>query len=203
MRELVYYVAVSLDGYIAGPEGQFDAFPFEGDHIGALTERFADAVPTTLAKQMGIDQTSGGFSTVLMGWNTYAVGLPEGFESPYRHLEQIVFSRTQHGDAENLRITAEDPVAVVQELRGQTSPPAGGQAGGKADGDIWLCGGGDLASQLLCEIDRLILKRNPVVFGDGIPLFSRTEYMPTQFEHLETTAYGSGVVVSEFVKRSA
>lgn len=191
MRELVYYVAVSLDGYVAGPDGQFDAFTFEGDHMSALNERFADTVPTTLAEQLGIDQASGGFSTVLMGWNTYAVGLPEGFESPYRHLEQVVFSRTQQGGAENLRITAEDPVAVVQELRGESG------------GDIWLCGGGQLASQLLCEIDRLVLKRNPVVFGDGIPLFARTEYVPTQFEHLETVAYGSGVVVSEFVKRSA
>lgn len=191
MRELVYYVAVSLDGYIAGPDGQFDAFTFEGDHISALNERFADTIPTAYAEQLGIDQSAGEFSTVLMGWNTYAVGLPEGMDSPYRHLEQIVFSRTQQREAENLRVTAEDPVRTVQDLRGEPG------------GDIWLCGGGHLASQLLGEIDRVVLKRNPVVFGDGIPLFAATEYEPTQFEHLETTAFDSGVIVSELVKRSA
>lgn len=191
MRELVYYVAVSLDGYIAGPDGQFDAFPIEGDHMTALNERFADTIPTAIAEQLGIDQSGGGFSTVLMGWNTYAVGLAEGIDSPYRHLEQVVFSRTRQGEADNLRVTAEDPVSVIQGLRGHSG------------GDIWLCGGGILASQLLGEIDRLVLKRNPVVFGTGIPLFARTDYAPEQFEHLETTAYGSGVIVSELLRRSA
>lgn len=191
MRELVYYVAVSLDGYIAGPDGQFDAFPTEGDHTAALLDRFPDTVPAEVAGRLGIDQSAGSFSTVLMGWNTYAVGLDLGVTSPYPHLEQIVFSRTQHAEGENLRVTADDPVTVVQELRGQPG------------GDIWLCGGGVLASQLLSEIDRLVLKRNPVTFGTGIPLFAHTEYAPEPFELLESFSYDSGVVVSEFLRRSA
>ncbi|OZB86243.1 MAG: riboflavin biosynthesis protein RibD, partial [Microbacterium sp. 13-71-7] len=53
MRELTYYVAVSLDGFIAGPEGQFDAFLFEGDHMAAISTRFADAIPTSFAEALG------------------------------------------------------------------------------------------------------------------------------------------------------
>ncbi len=37
VRELTYYIAVTLDGFIAGPDGQFDAFLYEGDHMAALT----------------------------------------------------------------------------------------------------------------------------------------------------------------------
>ena len=87
MRELVYYVGVTLDGFIAGPNGEFDAFPIEGDHVDAINERFADTIPTDLAAALGIRQDGTRFDTVLMGWNTYAVGLPMGATSPYRHLQ--------------------------------------------------------------------------------------------------------------------
>jgi hypothetical protein len=33
VRDLTYYVAVSLDGKIAAPDGDFSAFPTEGDHV--------------------------------------------------------------------------------------------------------------------------------------------------------------------------
>ena len=77
MRELVYYVAVSLDGYIAGPDHQFDAFLIEGDHMEGINEEFAVTIPTDIAARLGIDQSGGRFDTVLMGANTHAVGLPD------------------------------------------------------------------------------------------------------------------------------
>ena len=50
--------------------------------------------------------------------------------------------------------------AVVQSLKQQP---------GK---DIWLCGGGELATQLFPAIDELILKVHPILLGSGIPLFA-------------------------------
>jgi dihydrofolate reductase len=193
MRELVYYVAVSLDGYIAGPEGEFDAFLFEGDHMEAINGRFAATIPTHLAGALGIEQDHSLFDTVLMGWNTYAVGLPEA-TSPYRHLRQLLFSRSRTeaelpGDHPNLTVTAEEPAEVVRRLKEE--PGA----------SIWLCGGGELASALAPEVDRLVLKRNPVLFGSGIPLFAPRVYDPSSFDHVSTTAYASGVVMSEYVRR--
>ena len=189
----MYYVAVSLDGYIAGPEGEFDAFPVEGDHMVAQVERFPDAIPTVIADAMGIEQT-GTFDAVVMGWNTYAVGLPAGMTSPYQHLEQVVFSRTRSesdipGEHPNLTVTDEDPVDVVRRFKSQP---------GKS---IWLCGGGQVATQLAGEIDRLVLKRSPLLFGNGIPLFAPGAYQPSAFKEVSTTAFGSGVVISEYVRR--
>jgi hypothetical protein len=33
MRKLVYYVGVSLDGYIAGPAGEFDFYPSDAEMV--------------------------------------------------------------------------------------------------------------------------------------------------------------------------
>lgn len=186
MRELVYYAAVTLDGYIAGPNGEFDAFLIEGDHMDGINERFADTLPTVAADALGITQRREVFDTVLMGWNTYQVG---GLPSPYAHLRQIVFSRTRTAEAENLEVTSEDPVAVVRRLK---------EEDGAA---IWLCGGGSLAATLADEIDRLVLKRQPLMFGSGIPLFGERAYHPERFDAVETVAYGSGVVFTELERR--
>jgi dihydrofolate reductase len=185
MRALTYYVAVSLDGFIAGPDGQFDAFLFEGDHMAAITTRFADALPTAAAEALGIAQDGTMFDTVLMGWNTYAVGLP-AMPSPYAHLRQVVFTRRDPDPVEGVEFTEGDPVALVRTLKAE--PGAG----------IWLCGGGSLAASLIGEIDRLVLKVNPVLFGDGIPLFGRSGYAPAEFTRTAATAYESGVTLLEF-----
>ncbi|QTX03484.1 dihydrofolate reductase family protein [Agromyces archimandritae] len=188
MRELVYYVAVSLDGFIAGPDGQFDAFLIEGDHMDDQNERFADAIPTAAAAHLGIHQPKTTFDTVLMGWNTYAVGLPAGVTSPYPHLRQIVFTRTHEASGDRLETSGEDPVEVVRRLKAE--PGA----------DIWLCGGGALAASLADEIDRLVLKRQPLLFGAGVPLFGPRPFAPELLKPVGTTAYASGVVISEFVR---
>lgn len=162
--------------------------------MAALNARFSDAIPTAIADAFGIERTGTMFDTVVMGWNTYAVGLPVGMTSPYQHLQQVVFSRTRTeadipGEHPNLTLTSEDPVEVVRRLK---SGPGN---------SIWLCGGGTLATRLSGEIDRLVLKRNPLLFGDGIPLFAPGAYQPSAFDEVSTTAFGSGVVVSEYVRR--
>lgn len=185
MRELVYYAAVTLDGFIAGPGGEFDAFPAVGDHMDVINERFADTVPTDYAELLGLRQTRSVFDTVLMGWNTYAVG----GASPYRHLRQFVFSRTRTATGENLEVTGEDPLEVARRLKGESGA------------SIWLCGGGRLAGALAPEIDRLVLKRYPILFGDGIPLFTGGSYDPAAFAHESTRTFESGVVLSEYSRR--
>lgn len=47
MRKLVYYAAVSLDGYIAGPDGEFDFYPMSDD-MSWIRERYPESIPTEL-----------------------------------------------------------------------------------------------------------------------------------------------------------
>ncbi len=189
MRELTYYVAVTLDGFIAGPAGEYDRFLFEGDHVTAIGEKYRGTVPTALADAVGIPVDDGPFDTVLMGWNTYAVGLPD-LPSPYAHLRQIVFTRDHEPPAgsDGVEFTDRDPVEMVRELKREP---------GKG---IWLCGGGSLAAALVDEIDRLALKVNPVLFGDGIRWFGDRDYAPQRTAPTSVTAFGSGVVLAEYAK---
>jgi dihydrofolate reductase len=189
-RRLVYLVAVSLDGYIAGPDGDTSAFPLEGDHIEWLVRECTDTLPAPALEALGLTARNDRFDTVLMGWDTYAVGLDEGVAEPYPHLEQVVFSRRRTGaDAgASVTVTDEDPIEVVRRLK---AAPTGA--------DIWLCGGGTLAGALWPEIDALVLKVNPVVLGDGIGLVTGRSLADGAPFRLETsTPYRSGVVVNEY-----
>jgi len=187
MRELVYYVAASADGFIAGPSGETGAFPVEGDHMEVVLGEFADALPSHVAGALGIEQDRSLFDTVLMGWNTYQVGGSAGILSPYAHLRQYVFSRSSRDAVDGVEITAEDPRAVARRLKTETTGSA-----------IWLCGGGELAAALSDEIDRIIVKVNPVLLGAGIPLFRGAAFAPEILHLQRSRAFASGVVINEY-----
>jgi dihydrofolate reductase len=138
---------------------------------------------------MGITDPGSRFDTVLMGWNTYAAGFPHGVRDPYPHLRQYLFTRSEHDDVpDGIEIVRDDPVGAVRRLKEE---PAGRA--------IWLCGGGRLAGVLAAEIDRLVLKVNPVVLGAGIPMIEGS-YDPASFELVATTRYESGVLLDEYVR---
>lgn len=181
MRRLVYYVATSADGFIAGPAGQFDFFPMQGDHITAQLEELPETMPAHVRAAIGLPSRPQRFDTVLMGRKTLEPARAAGIVEPYAPLETIVFSRSepavQHG---SLRVTGEEPLRVVRELKGRRGR------------DLWLCGGAQLAGALLPEIDELVLKVNPVLAGDGIRLFD-SGFAPRQLELQARRSFDSGV----------
>lgn len=185
VRELVYYVAASVDGYIAAPDGSFDVFPVEGDHMQVLFTEYADALPTHVLGGLGIEAPKNRFDTVIQGWNSYNVGLAVGIDSPYAHLHEYVATRTRTSSNPAVTFT-DDALATVRSLKQEEGL------------DIYLCGGGALAGALLPEIDRIILKRNPVVLGAGIPLFGNTAFEPSGFQPVRSRTFESGVVIEEY-----
>ncbi|MFE9631865.1 hypothetical protein [Streptomyces sp. NPDC006463] len=84
MRKLIYYIAATLDGYIAGPDDQYDFFPFGGEESAAILADFPETMPTPAREPLGIaDRAARRFDTVIMGSATYAPGLKLGWTSPY------------------------------------------------------------------------------------------------------------------------
>lgn len=181
MRQLVYFVAISADGCIAGPAGQVDFYPMRGDHIDAQVAELPETLPRHVRAALGVPTRQARFDTVLMGSRTYAPGLAAGITDPYAPLETIVFSRQQAPRRDgSLRVTNEEPLNVVRELKAEPGR------------DLWLCGGGNLAATLLGEIDELIVKVNPVLAIDGIRLFEGL-FNPRELELSNRRAFASGV----------
>ncbi|HKO51895.1 MAG TPA: dihydrofolate reductase family protein [Polyangiaceae bacterium] len=189
MRRLIYLVATSLDGYIAGPDGVIDAFPVQGDHIDYLFRELPETLPTPVLAAAGVPATTSTFDTVVMGWGTYDLGFRVGLTSPYAHLRQYVFRRSLGGPASphDVSITGEPPCDVVRRLKAEPSTR-----------DIWLCGGGRLAAALAPEIDQLVLKVNPILLGAGIRVFESDAYRPRAFRLGASRTFTSGVMMNTY-----
>lgn len=185
MRKLVYYVAVSIDGYIAGPADEVDFYPIGDDMAAWINERYPETIPTHLRAQVGVAGPNQRFDTLLMGRGTYQPALDVGVSSPYRHLRQYVVSTTiPEINDPTVELISGDPIGPVRRLKEEQS-----------DLDIWLCGGGKLAGSLLPEIDELIVKRYPVVAGSGVAVFSAA-FRPTLFEPARTEHFRNGADVT-------
>ncbi|MEV8465739.1 dihydrofolate reductase family protein [Fluviibacterium sp. DFM31] len=173
MHPIIYDVAVSADGFIADTQGRAHMFPAEGAHVAAYMGRLA------------------GYRIALMGTHTYTFGYQFGLTpgaNPYPHMTSILVSRS-------LKLPAGAEVTRWRDgLEQRTRALKAG-----AEGPIYLCGGGHLAGQLLTAglIDRLIVKRAPVLIGAGIPLFAGVA-APVALTRTEGTTYGNGVALECF-----
>ncbi|GAA4092114.1 dihydrofolate reductase family protein [Nonomuraea soli] len=184
MRKLVYYIGVSLDGYIAGPDAEFDFYPVSEQMAAWVNQRYPETVPTHIQKLVGLEGVPNQvFDTLVMGRGTYeAAGA--SVTSPYSHLRQYVVSRTLTVDEPTVQVETGDPIELVRRLKAEDTGM-----------DIYLCGGGKLASSLLPEIDEIILKSYPVVAGTGIPVFSGP-FRPTLFTPTRRESFDNGAQIT-------
>lgn len=186
MRKLVYYVATTLDGYIAGPDGGdpsgADWFPITPDVVRFIVEHHPETLPRPARAAMGLDGPGRVFDTVLEGRASYELGLAAGMTDAYPHLRHLVFSTTLAASPDPVEVVATDALDRVRALK--TEPGL----------DLWLVGGGTLAHALLPEIDRLVLKQNPSVIGSGIPLFAGP-FAPHLFRPVDEVRLENGVRV--------
>lgn len=187
LRKLVYYVATTLDGFIAGPDGGDPSaqsfFPVTSDLVKFISTEFPETLPAPAREAMGIVGPGDVFDTVLEGRVSYEIGLAAGLDDAYPHLRHLVFSTTLSTvTGSNIEIVTGDVLDRVRSLKAEEG------------NDIWLVGGGKLAHSLLPEIDRLVIKQNPAVIGSGIPMFGGP-FEPTVFTAVHARLLESGVRV--------
>ncbi|MGW0586561.1 dihydrofolate reductase family protein [Streptosporangium sp. NPDC002607] len=197
-RKLVYYIASTVDGFIAGPDGADptgpDGFwPIADDYSQHIIAEYPETLPGPARQALGVTAPGTHFDTILEGRHSYEIGLKAGFTDAYPHLRHLVFSRTLSESPDPaVQIVSGNPVNVVRELK-------------KQDGkDIWLVGGGTLAGTLYSEIDQLIVKLAPLTTGIGIPLFGRDAAFDPRIWHLTNhTVLGSGALILTYTRTPA
>lgn len=159
MRKIIYWVHTSVDGFIAGPNGEFD-WPVMSPELAAYSDAMNEGVDTFL------------YGRVV--WELMSAHWPDAdsrFDDPHtkvfaplwRTIPKVVVSRTLGEAGWNSRVVAD--LAEVAALK-------------KADGaDILLTGGVELAASLTAEglIDDYRIVVHPVVLGGGKRLFSHQD----------------------------
>jgi dihydrofolate reductase len=172
MRRVVLGVGISLDGYIARPDGSVDFLFMPKDYsMGPFFKRI---------------------DTALMGRKTYEMGLKLGggsISSP--GMKCYVFSRTlEAGQRGEVTITSKTPKHFVGEVRK------------KKGKDIWLMGGGELTREFLREdlVDELYLGVVPVLIGEGIMAFP-SGFPQREFALQENKTFSQGLIALRYERR--
>jgi dihydrofolate reductase len=161
MCQLVYSVAASLDGFIAGPQGEYDWIIQD---------------PT-----MDFGEIFGGFDTLVMGRHTYEFMLREGHSPKEFGMRVFVASATldpaQHKD---VTIVASDLVKTVADLKRKSGKDIWLFGGGRLFRSLLDAG----------LVDRIEVSLIPVLLGGGIPLVPPGGRCPLTFKDSRTFPSG-------------
>jgi dihydrofolate reductase len=163
MSKIIYWVHTSLDGFIDGPNGEFD-WPVMGPQLSAYSEGLDRRVDTLLFGRP--------VWQMMVGFWPNAESISDdphvaAFAPFWRATPKIVFSHTYPGDEWTSRVISADLAKEVAALKARPS-----------DADMLLTGGAALAASLteLGLIDEYHIAIHPVVLGGGRQLFAKPDH---------------------------
>jgi len=188
MRKLKLQMSISLDGYVARPEGQLDWMTWDQD--AKLLDFITHVADTSDTILMGRKMTP----EFITYWENVVDNEPDNFYSKFApkmvNTEKIVFTKTLSSiPGRNVRVENGDLVEKIKQLKTQE---------GK---DILAYGGANFISSLIAHnlIDDYYLLLNPTAIGKGLSIFSDTK----PFRLIDSRAYECGIVVNHLRPRVA
>ena len=144
MRKVILGLAVSLDGFIEGPNGEYDWCFTDQDY--------------------GLSDFFKRIDTAFVGRKTYEMTLAMGDQESdgFPKLKEYIFSTTLDKVKDGATLIKGDLKAEVEKIKKEKRK------------DIWLFGGAGLTTSLLNLglVDELSLAVHPILLGGGKPLFS-------------------------------
>ena len=171
MRKVILQLAVSLDCFIEGPNGEFDWCFADDDSDYGMTD---------FLKRI---------DAIFIGRKSYELALSMGGSAPpgFPVLREYVFSNSlDKVDGDRIIVKGD----LAEEVTKIKSEP------GK---DIWLYGGASFTASLinLGLVDEMALAVHPIILGSGKPLFQHiTQRIPLQL--INTQTYPGGLVMMSY-----
>lgn len=177
--EVKLYIAASLDGKIARPDGSVD---------------WLHEYPTPEGEDYGYGKFYASIGTVVMGRKTYEEILGYDVDWPYPDARTVVVTSDPDlaTPTPNTVLLHGIEAATIRSLAEET------------DGHLWLVGGGHLIAAFLTAglIDEMTVTLIPKVLGAGIPLFP-DNCPETEFKLLSAESFSSGFVNLIYSRRTS
>ncbi len=167
-KEVVVYIAMSLDGYIADAKGGVHWLCGDGsdENNEGTYPKFMETV-----------------DTILLGYTTYHQIISELSPNawPYAGKQCYVFTHKPLHSKNGIFFVQEDIQTCIRKLK---------QMGGK---NIWVCGGASIINQCMALklVDEYTISIIPTILGEGIRLFTTHDKHSLQL--ISTTHY-NGIV---------
>jgi dihydrofolate reductase len=176
VAECAVFVGISLDGFIARPNGDLDWLMGEGGGDSA---------------EYGYNEFIADIDAIVMGRKTFEKVLT--FEKWYYGDKRVVVLSNHPLDLS----LARDRGGIV-ELMGGSPAEIVSKLGASGARRLYVDGGITI-QQFLCAglIHRLIISRLPVLISEGIPLFGPLP-RDIRLRHIATRTYPGGMVQSEY-----
>lgn len=186
MRKLKLQVQMTIDGFVAGPNGELDWMWISEERDESSFQKVIDLADSCDTILLGRKMTR----EFVDYWESVVDNQPDSPEQPLAqlmvNLRKIAFSRTQTDiKGRNLEVENGDLVAAIQALKKQP---------GK---DIMVYGGANFVSSLISEnlIDEYYIFRSPVAIGNGLSIFKERKILKLE----SSTSYKNGKTLNKYL----
>jgi dihydrofolate reductase len=185
MRKLILFMHTSLDGFVAGPQGEMDWIQADETIFDLVAERIADA-DTALYGRVTYQMMEGYWPTAAEQPNASKHDIEHS--KWYKNVAKVVLSKSMQGqNLPNTTIISENLTEQIQNLKQQPGS------------EILIFGSPGAAHALMALdlIDGYWLFQNPFLLGNGIPLFTKREdRQPLKL--ISSHVFPSGVVALNY-----
>lgn len=188
MRNLIFFMHTSLDGFVAGPNGEMDWIRFD-DELFDFVATMTDKADTALYGRVTYEMMQGYWPTA--GENPNASKHDKEHSAWYKKVSKIVLSRTLSGEGlENTTVISDQLASKINAIKN------------KEGKDILIFGSPRASHSLLGLglIDAFWIFVNPVLLGQGMPLFQNVTDK-INLTLVESKLFSCGVIALHYVKK--